>query len=96
MESQSANKTIIDGIRKNWPIIFFIGTIIVMFSNLIGRVDALTDKYNDLSNQQVQQNAEIRNREQKDNELSGAIIEIKANYLYIKEKLDKLEKNGTR
>lgn len=82
--------SIFDGIRKNWAIIFFIGSLIVAWSSQQNKIDAvekISDTHtNDIKSLQTQVN-------KIDNATGGAIIEIKANYIFIKEKLETLEKN---
>lgn len=81
--SQSQN--ILKNLRDNWFLVVFIGSIIIGWSTLNSRVEYLEQritKVEDLAEQQQKQN----------NDITGAIIEIKANYLFIKEKLEKLDK----
>jgi len=72
-------------VRDYWVIITMIGSIIIGWNTLSNRVEYI--EKND-----THQNEMITNLTENTTQLSGAIIEIKANYLFIKEKLEKLDK----
>lgn len=76
--------SVIDGLRKNWAIILFVGSIIVGWSNIVSRLENLETETGDLKSQYKEQVATNK-------QLSDAVIEIKANFEFIKEKLSKLE-----
>lgn len=80
--NQSQN--FMEALRKNWFIIVFIGTIVIGWSNFSNRLEA-TEKA------QVKQEGDIASLNSKTTELQGAIIEIKANYLFIKSALEELK-----
>lgn len=84
MQPQNQSQNFAEALRKNWFIIVFIGTLIISWSNFSNRLGA-TEKL------QEQQKIDITNLTSKTNELQGAIIEIKANYLYIKSSLEELK-----
>jgi len=81
----SASYNFLEGLRKNWVIIFFVGSLIIGWSDIGSRVSAVEKRVD-----KVEQLVETQQKTL--NDLSGAIIEIKANYLFIKEKLEKLDK----
>lgn len=72
-------------VRDYWVIIAMIGSIIIGWNTLSNRVDFI--EKND-----THQSEMLTNLSNNTTQLSGAIIEIKANYLFIKEKLEKLDK----
>jgi hypothetical protein len=80
--NQSQN--FMEALRKNWFIIVFIGTIVIGWSNFSNRLEA-TEKA------QVKQESDIAGLTSKTTELQGAIIEIKANYLFIKSALEEIK-----
>jgi len=85
--------TVFDGIRKNWTIIFFIGSLIVAWSTQQNKMNVI-EKENDNNKLSIK---DLQTQVNKiDNQTGGAIIEIKANYIFIKEKLEALEKNNTK
>lgn len=83
-------ETMLDGLRKNWMLILFVGSIVIGWSNTSSRLNALETKQEE-TKQITSKNTEDINKITTD--FGGAIIEIKANYLFIKEKLEKLDNN---
>jgi len=75
-------------IRKNWVLIFFIGGLIVQWTTTNGRLTALEkaqDKTQIVTDKNTADIAKVSN------DFNVAIVEIKANYIFIKEKLEKLD-----
>lgn len=83
------NQTLLDGLRNNWVLILFAGSLIVTWANFSTRLDVLEKEYAALQADNKTQNDQINKI---NTDLGGAIIEIKANYIFIKEKLEKLDK----
>lgn len=87
--TEIGNDGIFEGIRKNWAIILFIMSLIITWSTQQNKIDTVEKETatntNDIKTLQSQVN-------KIDNQTSGAIIEIKANYIFIKEKLEALER----
>ena len=80
--NQSQN--MIKSLKDNWFIIVFIASLVIGWSNFSNRLSA-TEKV------QSEQKQEIMTLTSKNNDLQGAIIEIKANYLFIKSSLEELK-----
>lgn len=96
IQNQQSQKIIVtsegvwEGIRKNWAIILFIMSLIVTWSSQQNKIDAVQKETSANTNDIKTLQAAVNKI---DNQTSGAIIEIKANYIFIKEKLEALEKN---
>lgn len=71
------------GLRENWFLILFIGGLIMGWTSLQNRVG-------NVEASQTEQKSSIANLSEKTATLNDAIIEIKANYIFIKASLDKL------
>lgn len=71
------------GLRENWFLILFIGGIIMGWTTLQNRVSGVETA-------QADQKTTIASLAEKTGTLNDAIIEIKANYIFIKASLDKL------
>lgn len=72
-----------DALRKNWFLIVFIGGLIMgwnTFSNRLNNVESV----------QMEQKSDIKDLTTQTATINGAIIEIKANYIFIKSALDKI------
>ena len=82
MESNPSTN-FVKGLRENWFVIVFIGSLIIgwnTFSNRLKSVEAAqTEQRGDIKDLTTQQASTI-----------GAIIEIKANYIFIKSALDEI------
>lgn len=79
------NQNVLEILRKNWTILLFIGGIIMGWSNIGSRLDYLEKRVEKLE-------ALAESQQKSNNEITNAVVEIKANYLFIKEKLEKLDK----
>lgn len=78
----SANN-FIKQIRENWFLIAFIGTIVIgwnTFSNRLSNVEMV----------QAEQKTDVKELTSQVANVNGAIIEIKANYIFIKSSLDRI------
>lgn len=73
------------GLRENWFLILFIGSLIMAWTNVQNRVG-------NVETVQADQKMAIKSLSSDTTSVSNAIIEIKANYLFIKDSLDKLSK----
>lgn len=78
-----ASNNFIKGLRENWFVIIFLGGVIMGWTTLKNRVDSVQAAQSD-------QRTDIKQLQTDSNQLQGAIIEIKANYIFIKNALDKL------
>lgn len=85
---QTNNETLLDGLRKNWMLILFVGGIIIQWTNTSSRLTTIEMAQADTKEVIVKNTNDINKIT---TDLGGAIIEIKANYLFIKEKLEKLD-----
>lgn len=75
----------LDSLRKNWFLIVFLGGIIMGWTTLKNRVDNVQAAQSD-------QKADIKDLTAQTSALNNAIVEIKANYIFIKASLDQLNK----
>lgn len=87
--TQTSNETFLESLRKNWMLIVFVGGIIIQWSNTNYRLNSLETSMSNLS-AVVQKNTTDISKVS--NDFNVAIVEIKANYIFIKEKLEKLDK----
>lgn len=90
-EHHNNNQNFIEGLRNNWVLIAFAASIVITWANFSSRVSLLETQYATLAQDNKQQTEQITKI---NTDLGGAIIEIKANYLFIKEKLEKLDKSN--
>lgn len=84
MQPQGVN-TFLKQLRDNWFIIIFIGGIIMSWSNFSNKITNLTEA-------QQEQKKGLMDLSKSNTDLSNTIIEIKANYLFIKDSLNELKK----
>lgn len=85
--TQTQPQAVLESLRKNWVIIIFIGGLIIgwsNFSNRVQNVEAL----------QAKQDAAIKATSDQTVALQNAVIEIKANYLFIKDTLTELKQKN--
>ncbi len=96
MDNKDMNNSLFDGLRKNWFIIVFIGGLILGWGQMQARNDA-QDKAIEINTGKITRLEEANEKQDEaitkvSTEFGQAIVEIKANYLFIKEKLEKLDK----
>lgn len=84
MQPSTQSQNMMRSLRENWFLVLFIGSLIIGWSNFSSRLNA-TEKA------QAEQKQDINILTSKSNELQGAIIEIKANYLFIKSLLEEIK-----
>lgn len=71
-------------LRENWFLIIFLGSIVMGWATLKNRVDNVQAAQGD-------QKTDIRQLQMDTTQLQGAVIESKANYIFIKESLSELK-----
>lgn len=86
--AQTNNETLLDGLRKNWMLILFVGGAIMQWTTTSTRLNSIETAQAEVKETIVKNTNDINKIT---TDFGGAIIEIKANYLFIKEKLEKLD-----
>ena len=84
----TTNETLLDGLRKNWMLILFVGSLIIQWSNTSNRLNSLETNQLEVKTVLTKNTEDIA---KVTNDFNVDIVEIKANYLFIKEKLEKLD-----
>lgn len=85
MEAVTQTAGFLKTLRDNWFIILFIGSIVIGWSDVNTKVQYIEQRVNKLE-------AIAEAQQKSNNDITGAVIEIKANYLFIKEKLERLDR----
>lgn len=78
------NNNFLRGLRENWVLIAFIGGLLITWTTLKNKVDTVQASQND-------QRTELTTISKDVADLKGAVIESKANFIFIKESLTELK-----
>lgn len=83
------NLNFLKGIKDNWFLIIFLGSLVIGWTHMQSRVTVLEQTVSQLQVLATQSEKDISRL---DNEFGKSIVDIQANILFIKEQLTRLNK----